>query len=334
MKLDKLRLLYHSMRQVQMSRVALKVPIMGADFDVLFFAEGRPFRLIIGIRNKVNIQVDVLEGYQVNPTLTNTAYKELITVLGASWESSGKFNPSAFFQELNDKLPSEATHKLIAKPQVVAAYCSNIEDPLKRYFIGVSQNDDKARVSVANLHKTRVLLGEEVEHLCAKLNMSTRWSENYDQAALIMPILGNMRKMVAGKPEHGGSVSPLAKVPHFGLETSPEVVAKLDNFTESTPKPMLKPGDPQLISEVSNQGHGLFNTGPNPPTVFKPITDDALAQAVAKWQALADSLGEPVERLMLKGLRIYQFVHDASNNDQHIVIQDKMHQQIRELIVL
>jgi Family of unknown function (DUF6037) len=182
MKLDRLMLLYQSMKSEGIERYRFKYQVGKAVFDVFFFTDGAPFLLLFGVKAKnFSFELDVMPGFVINPQLDRDTYRRLCQILGLEYDLDRPFSPWIFFSEFNLKIPQQALAEQKAKPQDVAPYRSIAEESDKVYFFGWRDNY-KWGTEVQNLDKTRTLLGEKAYQRCKQKNISSCWTDKEEAA--------------------------------------------------------------------------------------------------------------------------------------------------------
>jgi Family of unknown function (DUF6037) len=176
MKLDRLTLLYKSMKSQDIERYRLEYKVGKAVFDIFFFTDGSPFLLLFGVKiENFSFELEVMPGFVINHQLDRDTYKGLCQVLGLEYNPERPFSPWNFFSEFNSRIPQQSSASQKAKPQDVAPYRSFTEEPDKVYFCGWRDNDKRGE-KVQNLEKTRALLGEKAYQTCKDKNISSRWT--------------------------------------------------------------------------------------------------------------------------------------------------------------
>lgn len=184
MKLDGLVDLYRSMKDQGIDRYRFEYRHGRALFDVFFFIDESPFILLFGAKGEAfSFEVEVEAGFNINPTLDSTTYKELCRVLGLEYDPNNPFSPKGFFAQFNQNVPHAASINTKAEPHEIAQYRNVAEEEDKIYFLGWRNNDLRGeRVSETNLTKTKDLLGQKAYNRCNSKNISSCWTDDASKA--------------------------------------------------------------------------------------------------------------------------------------------------------
>jgi len=184
MKLNGLVDLYRSMKGQGIDRYRFEYRHGRALFDVFFFIDESPFILLFGAKGEaLSFEVEVGAGFNINPILDSTTYKELCRVLGLEYDPNNPFSPKGFFAQFNQNIPRVASINAKAEPHEIAQYRNVAEEEDKIYFLGWRNNDLRGeRVSETNLKKTRDLLGQKVYDRCNSKNISSCWTDDASKA--------------------------------------------------------------------------------------------------------------------------------------------------------
>ena len=191
MRLTGLQPLYHSMRDQGLGRTKFRYHHNHLVFECLFFADVRPFELVMGcLGHNFAIFVEVREGFEITPYIEpKETFFALRNALFQGVGSTNKFDPVAFFAEFNRHIPPHAAPDQVPTPDDVVRYYPDIEEADKRFFCGWLDNTKQGnKVSPANLAKTRRLLGQRAHDLAQRRNLSTRWTHEQSKAiAFVLP---------------------------------------------------------------------------------------------------------------------------------------------------
>jgi hypothetical protein len=187
MNLDGLIDLYRSMKDQLIDRYRFEYRHGKAVFDVFFFIDENPFILLFGAKGEAfSFEMEVRAGFQINPQLDSTTYKELCKVLGLEFDPDNPFSPKGFFDQFNQKIPHKANISSKAEPQDIAKYRSVAEEEDKVYFLGWRNNNIRSdHVSKENLMKTKDLLGIKAHIRCSAKNISSCWTDDSRKAKKI-----------------------------------------------------------------------------------------------------------------------------------------------------
>ena len=181
MHLDRLRGLHRAMGGCGLDRCTFPFARNRARFHVFFFTDRTPFGLMFGlVGGQFSFSVDVLRGYRIDTRLDRETYDGLFDALGLTYDPNRPFRPADFFGDLNRAIPQRVTPHHEPSPHDVARYCRDVEEADKIYFVAWRPNEGKqaGNVTEHNLHKTRVLLGEDAHTNCRIYNISSVWSDN------------------------------------------------------------------------------------------------------------------------------------------------------------
>lgn len=179
MILDGLKDLYYDMKKELLKRYKFGFSYNGVAFDVFFFIDEQPFKLMFGVKvRNFYFELDVNKGFEINPFL-GEKYTELCRILNLTFNENSPFKTTYFFEEFNKRIPRTADKGNYPKPHEIGVYRKEIEEADKIYFLGWQDNEKKGQqVSEENLDKTRKLLGFEAYKRCRTKNISSRWTDN------------------------------------------------------------------------------------------------------------------------------------------------------------
>lgn len=191
MHLNGLQPLYRSMRDQDMGRTKFRYQHNHLVFECLFFADVKPFELIMGcLGYNFAIFLEVRDGFKIRPYIEpKETFFALRNALFQGQGSTNRFDPLAFFTEFNRHIPNHAVPGHTPTPDDVVRYYPDIEDANKRFFCGWLDNTKQGnQVSATNLAKTRRLLGQRAHDLALRRNLSTRWTHEQSKAiAFFLP---------------------------------------------------------------------------------------------------------------------------------------------------
>lgn len=185
MKLDQLKPLYRLMKVEEMNQTRFYYTFNEVKFDVFFFIDVLPFRLMFGaLGYNFFFEIDVEEGFNINPFLSRDKYTTLVTtVLKLKYDPNYKFEMSKFFVDFNRHIPQNKknTHKVL--PQDIAKHRADIEECEKIYFCGWLDNDLRGnKRSSENLKKSKTLLPNETFLSIKDRNISSKWTDLREKA--------------------------------------------------------------------------------------------------------------------------------------------------------
>lgn len=177
MILDGLIPLYGSMQAQNISRYKFEYSHGRGRFDVFFFIDEVPYKLLIGAKGgsfAIDISVDNVT-FEISTYVEK--FNELCEFLGLEFQEGNPFSTNAFFADLNSNIPSAASYNNVPKPSEIANYIDNVLEADKVHFVGWLDNSIQGnQVSEENLDKTRRLLGYDIYKICKRKNISSRWS--------------------------------------------------------------------------------------------------------------------------------------------------------------
>ncbi|WP_195571769.1 DUF6037 family protein [Paenibacillus sp. 1001270B_150601_E10] len=184
MKLDGIIPLYNDMRQLSLKRYRFGFKYNNVTFDVFFFIDESPYKLMFGVKaENFYFEMDIKKGFVIDPTLPKDKYSELCRILGLQFDPTNKFKPAYFFAEFNKNIPVKADKKNTPKPHEIAVYRTDVEEADKIYFMGWLDNTINGnKVTLKNLEKTRLLLGDDAYIRCKAKNVSSRWTDEIKKA--------------------------------------------------------------------------------------------------------------------------------------------------------
>ena len=179
MQISGLKELHKNMRQNGVTRTQFQYRHNQVVFDVLFFTDGSPYKLLFGaIGEKCCFVVNVKLGYSIDPFLQpKSAYNDLCRVLGIEYDPKNPFSTAKFFRHFADAVPHSVTStKEPATPAKSQAELN--DDGEKIYFKYWKNNGVNSHVTPLNLEKTRKAFGSEIAEFCSERNISSCWSSN------------------------------------------------------------------------------------------------------------------------------------------------------------
>jgi hypothetical protein len=189
MILDGLIPLHGSMQAQSISRYKFEYTNGRGRFDVFFFIDEVPYKLLIGARGgnfAINLNVDSVT-FEISTYIDK--FNQLCEFLGLEFKEGSPYSTSAFFSDLNSNIPNAASLHNIPKPSDIAQYIDNVLEADKVHFVGWLDNNIQGnQVSEQNLDKTRRLLGVDIYKICRHQNISSRWSPHErDSVAITTP---------------------------------------------------------------------------------------------------------------------------------------------------
>ncbi|AIG26118.1 DUF6037 family protein [Brevibacillus laterosporus] len=183
MKLTGMKELYADMKTKYIKRYKFAFVYKNVIFDVFFFIDEVPFKLIFGVKtHNFYFEMDVNNGFIINTNI-GSKYIRLCNILGLKYDPKNPFKTFYLFTEFNKKIPKQADIKNTPIPSDIAYYRRDVEESEKIYFMGWKDNEKrKEKVSPENLNKTRLILGYDAYQICKKKNTSSRWTHDKDLA--------------------------------------------------------------------------------------------------------------------------------------------------------
>ncbi len=182
--LSNLRGLHQAMRAAGLVRYKWRFTRGPATFDAIFIAEDL-FQLLLGaLGSTFALTLRVHPGYRVESLLPPADFHALCDVLHLTRDPVHRFTPSAFFADLNERIPNAvnpATGRV--QPHDILGYRSDVDVSDGRYFLGwLDHSSTGHRASPANLLKTLAVFGQRVHDTCRVRNISSRWTHDRSRA--------------------------------------------------------------------------------------------------------------------------------------------------------
>lgn len=176
--LNGLRPLHKSMLTQGISRQKFSYKHLAVEFDVYFFIDESPYELLFGAKGyNFAFTVIVQAGFKVAPYMKQEDYFRLREILGIKGGSGDPFSITAFLNEFDKKIPTNASTPAIPEPHEISV-TRDVDEAHKRFFFGWRNNDIRGeRVSEKNLNKTRELMGVPTYESCLKHNVSSKWTD-------------------------------------------------------------------------------------------------------------------------------------------------------------
>ena len=184
MKLKGLIPIYRGMKTEGIERYKFRYQRNNITFEVFFLIDQSPFKLLFGaIANNFAFELNVEQGFEINPKLSKPIYSGLCKTLNIEYNPNNPFSPKAFFQEFNLHIPKSVDRKQKAKAHEIGRFRRNVEEADKIYFCGWRNNNAYGHnVSKANLEKTKLLLSFKAYEICLDNNISSRWTDRPSDA--------------------------------------------------------------------------------------------------------------------------------------------------------
>lgn len=177
MQISALKELHKDMRRNGVTRTQFQYRHNQAAFDVLFFTDSPPYKLLFGaIGEKCCFVVNVKPGYSIDPFLQpKSAYNDLCRVLGIEYDPKNPFSTAKFFRHFAETVPHTIT--TIKEPKTPINTRAEIaEDGDKTFFSHWCNNGESRHVTDVNLGKTKKAFGKEISTFCSNRNISSCWS--------------------------------------------------------------------------------------------------------------------------------------------------------------
>lgn len=179
MQISGLKALHKDMRQNNITRTQFQYRHNQVVFDVLFFTDGSPYKLLFGaIGEKCCFVVNVNPGYSIAPFLQpKSAYNDLCRILGVEFDPQNHFSTAKFFRHFAGAIPHAITSTKEPKPPSRTQAELN-EDGEKKFFSHWCNNGESSHVTNVNIEKTRKAFGGEIALFGSERNISSCWSVN------------------------------------------------------------------------------------------------------------------------------------------------------------
>ncbi|MBG9445297.1 DUF6037 family protein [Cytobacillus firmus] len=179
MILNKLKELYKDIKRNNLTYDVFDFTKNNIDFNVLFDINSTPFKLImIKKRSSDYIIIDVHNGFKINPHLSRDKYDTLVSMLGLQFKKGNPFSTKEFFEELNQKIPSNISRKNISRNTIFTIY--QCEEKDKVYIKEIRNWDTYPHLnkscSPENKEKTRLLYPDLYEEIKDK-NISVFYTD-------------------------------------------------------------------------------------------------------------------------------------------------------------
>ena len=178
LKLDGLKSPYVDMKEKKIKRCRFPFTFNNVHFDVFFFIDEIPFKLMFGVKAKnFYFEVDVHKGFIIDPNIGDK-YLRLCEALGLKFNPNSPFKTVYFFSEFNKTIPKTIENNNYPRTNEIAYYRRDIEESEKIFFMGWKDNEKRGEhVRPENLRKTRLLLGYDAYLRCKEKNISSRWTD-------------------------------------------------------------------------------------------------------------------------------------------------------------
>jgi hypothetical protein len=168
------------MKLHSLTRQQFKITYNRIEADVFFFIDQTPFILAFGIvHTSCYFEIQVFKGFQAKNFQPTEIYKKICNAFDIKFDRSHTFTIVDFLTAINRKIPQNVHYTTNALPQSIAKYRRDIEESDKIYFLKfVSHINDGKHVTMENLRKTRILMGEQAYQRCKSENISTCWTDD------------------------------------------------------------------------------------------------------------------------------------------------------------
>lgn len=156
MQISGLKELHKDMRRNSVTRTQFQYIHNQVAFDVLFFTDSFPYKLLFGaIGEKCCFVVNVKPGYSIDPFLQpKSAYNDLCRVLGIEYDPENPFSTAKFFRHFAEAVPHTIT--TTKEPKTLLNTQANLnDDGDKIFFSHWRNNGDSSHVTGANLEKRK-----------------------------------------------------------------------------------------------------------------------------------------------------------------------------------
>jgi hypothetical protein len=158
-----------------------------AELEVAYIIDVDPNVLLIGVTGVTPFafEVEVDRRGQVIPFLAPGDLGALLDALGVERGPERRFSVRGFFEYLDSRVPEHAGPVDAPQPDFVARFWDDVEEADKVYFVGWRNNPVGAHVTAENLAKTERLIGRGAREACARLNISSCWTADWDDRRLV-----------------------------------------------------------------------------------------------------------------------------------------------------
>ncbi|HCC6342180.1 DUF6037 family protein [Citrobacter amalonaticus] len=177
MQISGLKELHQDMKRNGITRTQFQYRHNQVVFDVMFFTDGAPYKLLFGaIGERCCFVVNVQRGYNIDPFLQpKSAYNDLCRVLGIEYDPDNPFSTAKFFRHFAENIPDSISST--KEPLVPSKTQAEIVDDGNKIFFSHWRNNGlSSHVTNLNLTKTRKAFGPEIESFCSERNISSCWS--------------------------------------------------------------------------------------------------------------------------------------------------------------
>lgn len=160
MKLTGLIPLYRNLIEKNSTYCVFTYTKNNIDFDVFFDIGCDPFKLgFLIIKSEFQLWIDVHKGFIINTKLHQKDYLNLINILGIKYDPTNKFSTNQFFEEFNNRIPTNFRKKNKNDLIKLIRRAYEIEDDDKIYYKGLIDWDKSTTRNrrYKNLEKTRLL---------------------------------------------------------------------------------------------------------------------------------------------------------------------------------
>jgi len=128
----------------------------------------------LGHNSAVELPID--KDYSTPSYLDNNLYKQIIDLLGITFDPDNKFTPTSFFNIINNNIPEKYEKSNYYDVLFTESIIRDIEEADKIYFLGFRNNPSNQGVSPKNFEKTALAFGNKIANSLKEHNISTRWT--------------------------------------------------------------------------------------------------------------------------------------------------------------
>ena len=159
-KLNKLKKYYSEIVKSDLTYNIFNFKKNNVNLEVIFDINVTPFKLhLIKSKPCMLLSFDVLEGFIIDLNIAKLDYKYLCKMLELKYDPNSPLRPREFFAELDSKIPTEITGKIISISTMSKIYkTEEIDKPYYKGMTDWSKNGISERnYTKENREKTRLL---------------------------------------------------------------------------------------------------------------------------------------------------------------------------------
>lgn len=188
MRLDRLEALHQSMNTQGIAKTRFIFNFRNLQFSVVYIAENFPHTLLIGcIANQLFFVLKVDRKYEISTYLGDN-YRALVDALNLQYDPDNHFRSNVFFEEFSQIIPTVANIANTPTITEIAILSRDVEEADKTHFCGWRPHDGvTSNVRQENLQKTLRLCGSAAYKVCKEHNISSRWTDDVNNAVPYYP---------------------------------------------------------------------------------------------------------------------------------------------------